>query len=333
MAKNLNLPIQADKLKLYRDYQYGRSDVYRRKNVLGQPKPWTDDYYLKNFKFTNVHRKNDRESQFLLRTVCENPDLSLEDKAMNCALFRCINNEAGCSWLPEWPIRMAHATSADIDWEGLKADEDKLKANAKAETRQSNAYFLSMVVLEAYKNAPELRGYTLARFKMVLDNKDKILAALKAESAEEAVETLKTVKGFGEFIAYQIWEDWTYCPEYKFTDNDYVNCGPGAIQGIDWLIGNCEIYTDEIGKKRVKYNLNRWSQQDYNDWIRNFTTNIQSIMSANGLEFKPEEILDYMKEPHDRIWSLGTCQNSFCEFNKLNKLMNGVAMRIRKYEG
>ena len=44
--------IDSDVLKIYRDYQYERSDIYHKKEVLQLSRPWTDDNYLSKYKFS-----------------------------------------------------------------------------------------------------------------------------------------------------------------------------------------------------------------------------------------------------------------------------------------
>ena len=324
--------INPERLKIYRDYQYERANIYYKKEILKEPKPWTDWEELQTFKFTNVLRELDRESKFLIRTVCNNPNLSMEDKALNCALFRIINNESGTKFLPEWPIGFVNCP--EPNWEELKAEEDKFLSSeeSKGLTLQSNAYFLSLVVKLCYSNSEFLRGYQLARLKYIWDNKELILDALKQETAKDAVSYLQKVKGFGDFIAYQIWADWTYCSEYPFTDDDTISCGPGTTAGTDWLLGNVEVFHDNGGKARFRDNTANWSQQDYREWNIWFRNNLPEIMKENGIEWDVDKLLHFMPE-EKRVWSLQAVTNSFCEFNKLMRLTNGIEMRVRNYDG
>lgn len=34
--------INPERLKIYRDYQYERANIYYKKEILKEPKPWTD---------------------------------------------------------------------------------------------------------------------------------------------------------------------------------------------------------------------------------------------------------------------------------------------------
>lgn len=327
--------INPERLKIYRDYQYERANIYYKKEILKEPKPWTDYPILQKYKFTNVHRRTDRESKFLIETVCENNTLSLDEKILNCALFRFLNCKTACLYLQgevAWPVKF-DSLSLDGDyWSKCFELENAYASSGDVGPMQSNAYFLSLVRKVAYAFNESLRGSNTCMVYYILANAETILTASTLEP-KQAIEKLKTIKGFGEFFAYQIWEDWTYIPEYPYHDNDYVNCGPGAIEGIDWLIDNCEVVPSEEGKPTVRYNLAGWSQEDYNEWLIWFTENIEQIMAEHGLEFDPAKILHYMPDPRDRTWSLGTSQNSMCESNKHNKLLNGCVFRVRNYDG
>src|SRR5687767_8581483 len=53
--------------------------------------PWTDDPILRMFKFCNAYRASDRVSQFLIRNVIYESDLSAEDTLLRTVLFRLFS--------------------------------------------------------------------------------------------------------------------------------------------------------------------------------------------------------------------------------------------------
>ena len=65
-----------------------RHAIYQRR-LNGQPAPWTEDPILREYKFTNPFRENDRVTVWM-RNNWTLPSLSNEELVFNCCLFRMI---------------------------------------------------------------------------------------------------------------------------------------------------------------------------------------------------------------------------------------------------
>ena len=83
--------LNPDVLGIWKHWIIERNRIYIRKEIDKQPFPWTNDSILREFRFTNVKRWQDRESRWLIDNVLSNETLSLEDKIYNCILFRSWN--------------------------------------------------------------------------------------------------------------------------------------------------------------------------------------------------------------------------------------------------
>lgn len=307
-----------DVLLLYRNYVYERANIYYKKEILKLPKPWTNDYILMNFKFTNVNRRLDTGSKFIIDTVCENNELSLEDKVLNCFLYRLINSPIACTeTLPHWPILFDRLPS---EHEFIR-HQDKIDSPVLSST----AYFLSMVKKGAYSEFPNLRGYVGAIVYYVNKYKSDIIDALANanNSPEESINSLRNIPYIGDFLSYQIWVDCTYIPDYHHDDFMYVVSGPGCDQGIDWIVSD-SVYTK--GKLSSKSNLN------YHEFIYKFAKLLPQIMSDFNIDWEPTKFLHFLPKELQH-WSLMEIENGFCEFAKYMKLYNNVSMRIRRYNG
>lgn len=63
--------------------------------------------------------------------------------------------------------------------------------------------------------------------------KDKLPKKLrKAKSLEEVYQLLLRYPTIGTFVAYQLAIDLNYSPVVNFSENDFVQPGPGALRGI-----------------------------------------------------------------------------------------------------
>jgi hypothetical protein len=71
----------------------------RRKRLAGEPPPWTDDPILRTWRFTNVHRENDKTTLWLdervrkiLSARCKNGDMGARIHLVQSVLiFRWFN--------------------------------------------------------------------------------------------------------------------------------------------------------------------------------------------------------------------------------------------------
>jgi len=61
-----------------------------------------------------------------------------------------------------------------------------------------------------------------------------------AKMPKESLALLKKIPGISDFLAYEIWTDLTYFNFFKqgWSDNDFVNVGPGARWGLNIMMGN-----------------------------------------------------------------------------------------------
>lgn len=77
-------------LELFVHWITERYKIHLKKDS-GEPRPWTNDPILDNYRFTNVRREQDRQSKYLIDNIVNNKKLTLEEKIINCIMFRCWN--------------------------------------------------------------------------------------------------------------------------------------------------------------------------------------------------------------------------------------------------
>lgn len=334
--------IDKDVLKIYRDYNYERASIFYKREELGCSKPWTHDPILLNNKFTNVNRRLDKESRWLISNIIENDNISLENKILNIFLFRTVNSGDAMSGIYNDYVNFDYDNFEQLVSKEINMD---YKGNV-----QSGAYFLSHIKKYANTLSEEYK-YTLASLPfMVFHHKHKILSSvlLRDDSynhgilyPKECIAILQTIPSIGNFLSYQIWVDYSYLSEYThnttnigdskrisiWTDNDYVVSGPGCDLGVDWII-----WGDKLINKETNYPDYGKSKVDYNKFLYWFRDNINNLMKENSLQWSPKEFLHFLP---DRLqhWGLMEIENSFCELNKLMKIRNEISMRSRKYNG
>lgn len=123
-------------------------------------------------------------------------------------------------------------------------------------------------------------------------------------------ELLNKVEGLGPFLAYQIWVDFTYNPDYPFSENHFTIAGPGCRAGIDLL------FLDKDGMTHEECIF--WLRDNQDDVYRQYGYDRNDFWSA--------------EEPHDRCMNVMQLENMFCELSKYTRCVEAV-MRGEKPRG
>lgn len=212
-----------------------RHKIFLKKTV-GKPKPWTDDPILRDWKFCNVFRKYDTQSERLIRNIILphwNDDLSL--MLFNIYAFRAFN------W---WPTYANLASVMGRSWLDRWNPEEAVS-------------ILDKWVINAYQKltsgAYMIRGREgMPKYESIVQTLDSIwrwkeyfakwFVPNEINSMQEVQKYLMDCGfwGWGSFTTYQIVLDLTYTKwlENAIDINTWCEFGPGAIRGIR------EIYPD-----------------------------------------------------------------------------------------
>lgn len=110
------------------------------------------------------------------------------------------------------------------------------------------------------------------------------------------------IEGLGPFLAYQIWVDFTYIPEYPFSENHFTVAGPGCRAGIDLMFLNKDGMTHE----------------ECIFWLRDNQDAVYGPLGYNREEFWSAE------EPWDRHLNIMAGENMFCELQKYTRCVEAI---------
>lgn len=138
--------------------------------------------------------------------------------------------------------------------------------------------------------------------------KNKIIdEILEAKDQKEVFNILQKIPAIAGFLAYQIFVDFTYIPEYPFSENEFTVSGPGCSRGLDILFSDKDGLTDE----------------ELIFWIRD---NQSSLFSIDRELFS--DLPDY-----DKTLTVMDIENCLCEHSKHTKLVMGTGRPKIKYSG
>jgi len=130
----------------------------------------------------------------------------------------------------------------------------------------------------------------------------------------------------GTFLGYEIWTDLTYFNFFKqgWSDNDFVNLGPGAIWGLA-LMSGLEKPQKELreGYKGLGVELTKWLRDTQEYWFN-------KLYEEGLIEPKWEEIAYKEAFSNTPYLSLRNIEHSLCEFRKYWRLKQGKGKK-RKF--
>lgn len=292
-----------------------RYKIHLKKDVMRLDPPFTKDKILKQYRFTNVRREQDKESKWLISNVCNNNELSYSDKLLNCILFRLYNKHETAE-LIKMPIKFSKFNLEKYNKYFIKARKEDPK----------RIFFTSVFFTSAIK-----KHMQIYLPENITENKNEmgILYFIEyliktnftdyieyCNSAEEVITRLRKYKGIGKFFAYQIFVDFTYILEFPFSENEYVQAGPGAQLGLNYLFNSFDDLTHE----------------ELIFWLRDNWDDLNKYNKSNGYnaEAAPEKLFKDLPV-YDRKMNVMSIQNCLCEFSKYYKAYHKIGRPRQKY--
>lgn len=308
-------------VKHFYDFVTERYKIHIRKDFLKQKAPWTNNPILLQYKFCNIRREHDRQSQYLIKNISTNPCLSLEDKIVNSFYFRAWNNWNTMKDLGgPWPAKSLYSLQMKKQvrpiYKQLAAEEPDRKwwssAYNQGGTKQAWRYADLRNKSTKEEDIP-LRVFHLGPW---LKSHDTASRLMKAPNQYEAFCIIKEIQGFSDFLAYQIFVDLTYINEFPFSENEFVVAGPGCKKGLDYL------FDDYDGM----------SPEEALFWLRN---NVDSLFSQvaedNKRSWDPEALFSDLPE-YDRCFNIMSLENCMCELSKYIRTIEGNGRPRVKYK-
>lgn len=303
-------------VKHFYDFVTERYKIHIRKDFLKQKAPWTNNPILLQYKFCNIRREHDRQSQYLIKNISTNPCLSLEDKIVNSFYFRAWNNWDTMKDLGgPWPAKHLYSSKMKEQvrpiYQQLAAEDPDRKwwssAYNQGGTKQAWRYPDPNEKINKEDDIP-LRVFHIGPWLKEHNTIEKLLSASDQKVAFEAI---KEIQGFADFLAYQIFVDLTYITEFPFSENEFVVAGPGCRKGLNKLFDDYDGLTLEEALF----------------WLAD---NIDEIFNEVHPPFWAGRLfVDLPQE--DRFFSVMCLENCMCEFCKYIRTIEGNGRPRVKY--
>lgn len=294
--KNAKLLLNKENLKYFYEWFTERYKIHIKKDIGGLNPPWTTDPVMLKYRFCNVRREHDKESKWLIKNICLNNEISYENKLLNIILFRLFNKSSTFEIFG--PLNFEK-----IDYSEIMEKIAKYRREKPEYIFFSNAFFTSGQKVAANKLFPKEKDLVLKIIMLVEKYfKEGILEKIKSSQNQLAVfNCLKGLRGIGNFLAYQIFVDFTYIPEFPFSENEFVVSGPGCVKGLKLLFEDF----DGLNYEEALF------------WLRD---NQFSILSEFG--YNPQVLFNDLPEK-DRKFNVMSLENCMCELSKYVRAIKG----------
>lgn len=243
--------IHQDTMRLFWEFIYERQEIFKRRYIDKSPDPWTTDPILRDYKFTNVYRELDRGTLFYVDNILKPAEKVWEDGnhrggweqlVMDTLVYRHFNH------IPTWEAIVGHLHARQ--WREMEYALQRLP--------------------QVYTNAHNVTGFqwagsvqkTVNSMYLVHDMWDTHLPemasklySLKDDMGKTWEHMTKEVAGLGGFTAYEVVVDLSYSYLTGYTDDDWVNPGPGCRRGLNRIFpglgNNLELCRRKIEQLRA----------------------------------------------------------------------------------
>jgi hypothetical protein len=244
-----------------------------------------------------VYRAADRVSQYLIKDVIYAGTYDAEDMIFRVLLFKLFNK------IETWALLQEQFGQLNIKTFDVRAFDVALaEAMAAGQSIYSAAYIMPAAPRFAVGTSKHRTHLELLQYLV----SEGLLSRLEeSDSLRQLFQSLISLPSIGPFLAYQFSIDLAYGPFFDFSEDDFVQPGPGALNGL----------------AKCFETLGDFSPAEAIEWVKDRQ---ELEFEQRGLQFRT-------------LWGrrlhLIDCQNLFCEVDKYSRVahpeFNGVTARTR----
>jgi hypothetical protein len=275
-----------------------RHAIFLRRQA-GQPKPWTTDPILRDYKFTNPFRENDRgtvwlRENFLIQHYHDDPRLV----AGNICWYRMFN------W---W------GTGETLGWRtSWDVEAIKIKLHHGADYLGHQVFTGAHIVYSPPGRSKIDAIVDVCADLWTLCQETAWSIGVESTSLQYVFELLKTVHCVGNFMAYEMVTDMRHTKllEKALDIMTWANMGPGAKRGLQRLGMDCR--NQEEGCESMRALLRRAPFE----YVAQFAI--------------PGGIVDLSEMPQ---FEMRDIEHSLCEFDKYCRVKFGEGEPRSKFDG
>lgn len=322
--ENLLPPVEEEineyHFKRFFEVMFLRQEVWYKKNFLKLSPPWSDNEFLRDYKFENVYRELDRNSQWEIKNIIMNTELSDMDKIFQIIFFRMVNQPDFFEFYRKFAdFKFPFPTRSEFDSEiFFKALQ---KYRSETGNPYTSAYLINTMCCPGRKRDDCFANTIIPTLKKSISG--VYIQLKKSKEPEEFIKKLEELPSVAGFVSHEIYISLCYFAKYTestffpWDENDYTNVGPGASLGIRLIFPS----TDSAGQKERIYDLRDISW----DMLKRYPFKYVS-WDKEKKEYKVET----GKKAHNI--TLHQIEFHLCGYQKYFKMENGVGKQRSKYD-
>lgn len=333
LLPNENLEVSEENLELFFQTMLERQNIWYRRFIREKERPWTNDEILRDYKFTNIYRELDRNSQYQIENIFKVFYKTEDRKELiwRIMFFRFFNNPIFFEFIFNWTLEAEQNGYEEYGFVGIIPPYDVFNSDILKELldafRQeggnpfTNAYVTNTAKYPGYSRDEAFAFFVIPELHKKIYKIDNVL--LNAKNPEEIIEVLLELPSTSNFLAHEFYQDFTYAPRYsnvklmKFDQDDFTNIGPGAESGIRWIFPNRKTKKDKL---QAIYDL-RDIAVDYLDSLGNF--------KYLGYDKKSGR---YFRDKNSSHITLHQIEMWLCEFQKYKKMQLKIGKQRSRFE-
>lgn len=271
-------------------------EVIRIVKERGDPLPYTLDPILAKYKFTNIRRRDDRVSRWIINNVIE-PNKGEDHLWFILLISRLVN----------WPPTLQHLIDEGVlfrkpkDFNPVEFSASVEKFKAQGNKVYSGAYMVYPTKMDiGGVKSLAIANHIIKPTASLEHELGRILFGLEP-TVEAFVTELSASFGISSFMAGQVAADLTYCEHLGSAEDLYLYApiGPGSSRGLNYLLNRAP----NAG----------WTQANFNGELISIRQAITRELGITDLTL------------HD-------VQNVMCEFNKYCRTVLGEGKPKTTYQ-
>ncbi|RJQ17333.1 hypothetical protein C4573_04750 [Candidatus Woesearchaeota archaeon] len=284
------------------EFIYRRQVVWYRRFFLKEKPPWTKDDVLQKYKFCNVYRELDKGTAYIIDTLRH--IRNRKKILLNVVFYRFFNKHLLYEALNIKPFSVFDT-----------ALEEALRKKMIALQKQGKTLFNDAYLIAGKQGEPKYLSVLQSVF-FVGAHGDRIICELDhARIPYESLQAIKKIPLVGNFLAYEIWTDLTYFAFFKqkWTDDDFVNIGPGAVWGLEI------IFQEKLSRKKQMEKIAYLHKKQ------------KEVLPALSHQYAWAHISFKEALSNRPFLSLRNIEHALCEFRKYWNLSHGRGKKRKFY--
>lgn len=302
--------------KLFYDLMIERQNIWYKRFILKKKSPWTKNKILRDYKFTNVYRELDKNSQWLIQNIILK-ETDRKEIIWQILLFRIFNNPDLFIWISFQDKSFKGYFPSYYYYDNKELAKLIMEYEKLGKKPFTSAYFINpncvgMSRTEHYsKNVLKDLHNSVSELDVLMTMSD---------DPKDLIDRLKQNRAVADFIAHEFYQDFTYPEIYtdnplmNFNQDDYTNVGDGAKLGIRLIFPS-------IKSKKAS--------EDAIELLRDYGND---YLDSHGFKFLRWDRSNnkYNVEKYGKI-SLHQIEMWLCEFGKYWKMINNVGKQRGKF--